>query len=134
MKLHSVATVNIAGILNSKKKEQKVQRQHMLLKLLSALRFLARQGLASQSHEESEGNMIQLLHMWSTHDANLKEWLREGNYLSHQIVNQQIKLMTDQVLRHLLSEIRAASILADEASNVACNEQMNITIRWVSDQ
>lgn len=84
----------------------------MLLKHLSALCYLARQGLAIWGHEEREGNMIQLLRMWSAQDADMKEWLREGNYLS-----EQIKMMADQVLRHLLSEIRGAkffSILADE--------------------
>ena len=108
MKLHRVATVNIAGVLNSKKKEQQLQRQRMLLKHLSALCCLARQGLAIWGNEESEGNMIQLLRMWSTHGADMKEWLREGNYLSNQIINEQMKLTADQVLRHLLSETRGA--------------------------
>ena len=70
MKLHSVATVNIAGVLNSKKKEQQLQQQCMLLKNLSALCYLAPQGLSIRAHEESEGNMIQFcvcgLHMMQT--------------------------------------------------------------------
>ena len=41
------------------------------------------------------------------HDADMKEWQKEGNYLSHQIINEQIKLLADQVLHHL-SEIRGA--------------------------
>ena len=136
-KLQSVATVNIAGVLNSRLKEKQLQRQQMLLKHLSALRYLVRQGLAIRGHEENEGNLIQLLHMWSAHDVDMKAWLKEGNYLSRDIINEQIKMMADQVLRNLLLEIRGArifSILADKATDIACKEQMSVTICWVSDE
>lgn len=73
MKLHSVATANIAGVLNSKTKEQQLQRQRMLLKHPSFVRYHARQGFAIRGHEKREGNMIQLLRMWSAHDADMKE-------------------------------------------------------------
>lgn len=109
----------------------------MLLKHLSALRYLVRQGLAIRGHEENESNLIQLLHMWSAHDVDMKAWLKEGNYLSRDIINEQIKMMADQVLRNLLLEIRGArifSILADEATDIACKEQMSVTICWLSDE
>ena len=65
MKLRSVATVNIAGALNAKKKEQQLQRQRMLQKHLSSVRYLAQRGLAIHGHEECEGNMMQFLLMCS---------------------------------------------------------------------
>ena len=98
MNVRSVATVNIAGVLNTKRKEQQLQRQHALIKDLSSVRYLVRQGLAVRGHDEKEGNMMQLLHMWSAHNADIRVWMREGNYLSHEIVNE-IKLMADNVLR-----------------------------------
>ena len=69
--------------------------------------------------------------MWSEHESDLKEWLREGKYLSHQIINEQLKLMADAVLRQLLSEIKDAkffSVIADEATDFACKEQPSIVI------
>ena len=60
---------------------------------LSVLCYFAREGLAIWGHEGSEGKIIQLLCMWFAHDADMKEWLREGNYLSHQIINEQINMM-----------------------------------------
>jgi hypothetical protein len=45
-----------------------------------------------------------------------------------------ISLMSNRVLRQLLSEIREAqifSLIADEATDVAHKEQLCITIRWV---
>lgn len=97
MKLHSLASVNISAILDARRKEQQLQPQQMHL---SSVRYLARQGLAFRGHEESEGNMLQLLQMWSAHDSDIKEWLRD---VSHNIVNEQIKLMSDHVLCEILS-------------------------------
>ena len=51
-------------------------------------------------------------------------------------MNEQIKLIADHVLRGLLSEIKCAlwfSLIADEASDVNCKEQMCVVIRWVDD-
>ena len=135
MKLQNVASVNIGAILDSKRKEQQLRRQEMLQKHLSSVRYLARQGLALRGHEESEGNMLQLLQMWSEHDSGIKEWLRDGKYLSHDIVNEQIKLMSDHVLREILSEVKNGmffAVQADEATDIACNEQMCVSIRWVN--
>ena len=135
MKLQNVTSMNIGAVLDAKRKEQQLQRRQMLQKHLSSVRYLARQGLALRGHEESEGNMLQLLQMWSAHDSDIKEWLRDGKYLSHDIVNEQIQLMSDCVLRELLSEVKRSlffAIQADEASDVACNEQMCVSIRWLN--
>ena len=135
MKLQNVASVNIGAILDAKRKEEQLQCQQMLKKHLSSVRFLARQGLAFRGHEESEGNMLQLLQMWAEHGSGIKEWLRDGKYLSHDIVNEQIKLMSDSVLREILSEVKNSmffALQADEATDVAFNEQMCISIRWVN--
>ena len=59
-----------------------------------------------------------------------------GWKVSPVIVNEQINRMADSVLRGLSSEIRSApwfSLIADEASDVNCKEQMCVVIRWVSE-
>ena len=76
MKLQNVASVNIGAVLD-KRKEQQLQRQQMLQKHLFSVRYFTRQGLALRGHEESEGNLLQ---MWSVHDFDVKEWLRDGKY------------------------------------------------------
>lgn len=137
LKIKAAGSVNIGAILNARLKEQQQLRQRALQKNLCCVRYLARQGLALRGHDEKEGNMMQLLQMWSFHDADINEWLREGKYLSHEIINEQIKLMGDHVLREILSEIKSCmfyAIQADEATDVACNEQMCVSIRWVSQE
>ena len=50
------------------------------------------------------------------------------------IINEQIKIMSDCILRGLLAEIRCSpwfTIIADEATKISCKEQMYVVIRWV---
>ena len=119
--------VNISTIMNPAYKEQQQKRQKMLLKQLSSLQYLLRQGLAIRGHDDTEGNLLQLLGLRSEDDPEIKTWLRDGKYLSPVIVNEQIKL----VLRGLLSEIRSSkwfTIIADEATDISCGEQMCIAM------
>ena len=114
------------------------ERQQALLKQLQCLRFLLRQGLAIRGHTETEGNLHQMLVMWSAYDSSLKNWLREKKYLSPIIINEQITIFGLDVLRSLLAKIKTASpawyaIIADEASDVNNREQLNLSIRWVID-
>ena len=127
--------MNIGAIFDARMKEQQLQRQRCLLKHFSSVRYLARQGLAFRGHDDKEGNMMQLLQMWSLYDTDIKEWLRDGYYLFHVVINEQIKLMGDNVLHEILSEIKSCmfyAIQADEATDIACNEQMCVSFRSVS--
>ena len=42
----------------------------------------------------------------------LKSWLQNKKYMSHEIVNEMIRLMSNHVLREILSEIREASFFS----------------------
>ena len=94
------------------------------------------QGLAIRGHTEGEGNLLQLLILHSEDDEDVLSWLNDRKYLSPDILNEQIRLMADSVLRALLSDIKSSNwfaILADEATDVKFNEQMCVAIRWVDD-
>ena len=104
-----------------------------MLKQLHCLHFLLRQGLAIHGHEETEGNLYQLLIMWSAFDSGFRKWLRHKKYLSPLIVNEQISCMGLSVLQSLLRGIEECyppwySIIADEASDVSNREQLNVSI------
>ncbi len=58
-----------------------------------------------REHDEKEGNLLKLR---GEDDSQLQTWLSDGKYVSPIIINEQIKLMADRVLRGLLSEIRSA--------------------------
>ena len=96
-------------------------------------------GIALRGHKESEGNLHHLLLMWSKNDEIVQSWLRENRYTSHQVVNELITILGQSLLRNLLGKMKDVtgpawfSIIADEATDVASSEQLNLTIRCVTD-
>jgi len=81
-------------------------RREGLLKQLSAMRFLLRRGIALRGHDDEEGNLFQLLKLWSASDTSLKQWLREKKYMSPQVINELITMMGLKVLRSLLARFK----------------------------
>ena len=134
LKLELMKQPTVISQLSSQAKQDQKQNRDMLLKQLSSLRYLLRQGLAIRGHSDNEGNIIQLLLLRCEDIPQLKQWLTAKKYLSHDILNEQIGLMANHILRKLLQEIREATVyalIADEATDVSHKEQLCITIRWV---
>lgn len=130
------STVNVACMLNTAHKELQKTRRRMLLKQLSTLRCLLRQGLAVRGHSEIESNLQQVLKLCAEDDDDLKTWLKEGKYLSPTIINEQIELMANDLLHHPLSEIRLSpwfALIVDEATDITYKEQLCIVIRWLNE-
>ena len=136
---HLEAEIKFRSLRNSFVKEQisnqaaKVQatRQAGLLKQLQAMHYILKQGIPLRGHTEEEGNLCQ-----SHNFSVIASWIEQGKYMSHEIVNELIMLMGQNVLRRLLSRIKANdpgwyAIVADEATDVACREQFNVSIRYV---
>lgn len=134
LKLELMKQPTVISQLSSQAKQDQTQNRDMLLKQLSSLRYLLRQGLTIRGHVENEGNLMQLLLLRCEDIPQLNQWLLAKKYLSHDILNEQIGLMANHILRKLLQEIREATIyalIADEATDVSHKEQLCITIRWV---
>ena len=119
--------------------KEQASRRKSLLTQLSCLRYLLRQGLSIRGHNtDQQGNLRQLLVMMAG-DCNpcMTDWIKENKYMSPEIVNEQITMMGLSVLRTLLSNIKMVtpswySIIADEATDVANREQLNLSLRWVN--
>ena len=136
LKYKSLQAPSVRQQLISQVSEAQRMRRDAFLKQLSSLKFLLRQGLAIRGHTEHDGNLIQLLQHRSEDSPDLTKWLENHQYLSHDIVNEIIKLMGNTVLRKLLGKIREVqwySIMADETRDISGNEQLAITIRWVNE-
>ena len=142
--MHKEAVLKIAttkstssGIGAQLQRDQK-HHQNMLMKLLSCIKYLARQGLPFRGHNEDaesfEGNLYQLLLLEARDNTDMGAWLRQKEYISPDIINEIIATMGQTVLRQLLVEIRSSlwfSILVDEATDISHHEQMSLSIRWV---
>ena len=110
-----------------------------LLKQITSLRFLLRQGLAIRGHSEDEGNLSHLLKLRTEDSDTVQAWLNEEKYMSHDIVNELINIMGQEVLGCILHSVKSPNpswyaIIADEATDVSNNEQFNISIGWVDDE
>ena len=120
--------------LEDKLEEHQRENYDMLLKQLSSIKMLLRQGLALRGHDDGEGNLIQTLLLRSEDVPGLKKWIECKRYTSPEIVNEQVTIMGQEVLRKLLLKIHEAkyyAILADEARDISNMEQLTMCIRWV---
>ena len=129
----------IEAQLSSHLAQLQLIRRNGLLSQLRAIVYLTRQGIAVRGHTELDGNLYHLMQMWSEGNEVVKLWLRENRYTSHQAVNELIEILGKNVLRNLLKKITDVSgpawfsVIADEATDIVHAEQLNLSIRWVSD-
>ena len=123
-------------MLSEKENEDQKRHRLMLLKRLSTLRMLLRQGLPIRGHKEDDGNLKQLLKLRSEDCPGHGKWLKANDYLSPVIINEQITPTENNLFRKLLSKLHSTkwfAIMADESRDVVNIEQLSISIRWVDD-
>ena len=83
------------------------------MKILSSIRYLARQRLPLRSHNGSESIFCQLLLLRAEDDPNFQEWLwlhKETNrFTSSTIQNEILKDMAMHILRSIVINIKKSS-------------------------
>ncbi len=89
---------DIAAALISQLKESQETRRRMLMKQLSTFRCLACQGMNVQGKTDVESNLFQILKMRAEDIPELMDWIKDGKYLSHYIINELINMMGNEVL------------------------------------
>ena len=101
------------------------------------MQFLARQGIAIRGDNEQESNFIQLLELRAKDDSVLVRHLNDGlKYASHDIQNEIVALMANEVIRDLLKKIGESyySLICDEYTDIANKEQLTLCLRWVDNE
>ncbi len=137
MKVTILKTVgNIGGMLSNVHSQTQQENRRVLLKILEMVWYLGRQGIAFRGHDELESNFIQLFKLLGKNDPKLNVWFQHkgDRYLSPTIQNEVLQLMSVTIQREISSDIHAAShftIMADECTDSANNEQLLICFRWV---
>ena len=114
----------------------------MLLKIISCVRFLGRQELPlSGDGNEKHGNFMALLALREEDDPAVGEWVRAkrggANYTSHQIQNELLKIMANEVLRNIATSLQQSpyiSLMMDETTDVSNHEQATIVLRHVTNK
>ena len=96
---------SVASLLSESLRKEQAEHRTILMKLLSSLKLLLRQGSAIRGHKEGEGNIYQVLKCRGEDVPGLEAWLKKGDYRSHDIVNELVELMYMQLLRKLLAKV-----------------------------
>lgn len=65
-------TSDVGEMLSSTLIKEKAENRQCLLKVLSSLRFLARQGCGIRGHDEADGNFFQLLKLRCEDDSQVR--------------------------------------------------------------
>ena len=126
---------SVAAQLDKQLQSNQKLKREMLLKQLSSLRFLAGQGIPIDGNEPENSNLYKLMQLRSEDCPSISRWLSDKNYMSHDIVNEMIHLISLDVLRKVLSPIQDGhyAILADESRDISNKEQLVTVLRWVDD-
>jgi hypothetical protein len=70
----------------------------MLIKILSTVQYLSRQGLALRGHKSDDGNFLKLLQLRCEDDDDLKKWTEQKkSFTSPEIQNEYLELMSHHV-------------------------------------
>ena len=133
---HYSKSLSIATQLSYQVHSEQLVAQKCLLKLISSLRFLARQGLAIRGHDEAQGNFLQLLQLRSDDFSDLCAWLkRRDNWLSHDTQNECLEIMAHTLLRTVLDAVKLntfSTVIVDEATDISFKEKVSLCLRHVS--
>ena len=133
------STVHIGDILNKQAVTEKQANREYLLKVLSIVQFLARQGLAFRGDgDECDSNIHQLLLLRNEDFPPITKFMERKRlrYDSHDVQNEFLSIMAQQVLRQLALGLQSAivyAIMVDETTDKANKEQVVLVFRWVDD-
>ena len=111
-----------------------------MLKIISCLHYLARQGLPFRGHgDEKDANFKQLYPFRAEDDPAFAKWLKDKNlsYTSPEIQHEILKDMSLSILRDVVNCIKKFdffSIMADESSDIPNREQVVFCARWVAEE
>ena len=126
-------TMNIGAHLCRQYTQEKELNRKMLIKILSCIQFLARQGLPLRGHgDDSDGNLLQLLKYQGGDE--IEDWLQRKPTSTLQ--NSFLKIMALDVLRTVIEKLQKSpylTIMIDETTDVTNQEQVTIVLRRIDD-
>ncbi|CAF2115220.1 unnamed protein product [Rotaria magnacalcarata] len=124
-------------------RSQKVKRnRERLSKIASTILLCAKQMIPLRGHRENEtsnnrGNLLEIF-SWSLQtDPIVKSIINSANnanYLSHQVQDELLEIMANQVRRKIAEMISGNfyALMADESRDISGNAQLSIVVRIVS--
>ncbi|KAK3918435.1 LOW QUALITY PROTEIN: Zinc finger MYM-type protein 1, partial [Frankliniella fusca] len=125
---------SVASLLDVQLKKHQKDARTAYKVVLSSIRYLARSGQALRGSTHESGNLMELLEERVLDCPELADWLkRRDKWLSSDIQNEILEMLSHAVLRRLVSDIKKAefySVMADGTTDESGNEQMAVCIRY----
>nr|XP_054761268.1 uncharacterized protein LOC129267648 [Lytechinus pictus] len=120
-------------------RRQQEEARHSLLRIVSALRFLLRQGFAFRGHTEVDGNFHHLMELLRVDNDGLSSYLRrKRNFTSHKAQEEIIYMLAREVVTKVVHGIQEggpfAVIMVDGTQDITSTEQESICFRHVDDE
>lgn len=132
-----VTTMDIGAHLSKQYAQEKELNRKMLIKILSCIQFLDRQGLPLRGHgDDSDGNLLQLLKYQG--GSEIEDWLQRktSKYTSHEIQNSFLKNMALDALRNVTEKLQKSpylTIMIDETTDISNQEQVTVVLQRIDD-
>ena len=126
-------------MLSQQAATQKRANLEYLLKVLSTVRFLARQGLAlRRDGDEVDSNLHLLLVLCGEDYSAMSKFLEKQQlkYTSPEVQNEFLSNMSAQTLRKISANIQRAiyyTVMLDETTDKSIKEQAVFLLRWVDE-
>lgn len=123
-------------LISDDERRKKKLRREGLKAHLETLRTLLRQGLAFRQQDDNEGNFHQFNKDKSEYIPGLKLLMNENRFMSHDMLEEQEKMIVLPARRELNEELRAAQffvIIVDEATDISKIEHMSLSVRYCTD-
>ena len=133
------STVDVGDMLSRQAASEKRVNREYLLKVLSTVRFLARQGLALRGDgDEVDSNLHQLLVLRGEDYSAMSKFLerQQLKYTSPEVQNELLSIMALQILRNVAANIQTAvhyTVMVDETTDQSNKEQVVLVLRWVDE-
>ena len=133
------STVDVGDMLSRQAASDKRENREYLLKVLSTVRFLARQGLALRGDgDETDSNLHQLLVLRSEDYSAMRKFLEKQQlkYTSPEVQNEFLSIMAHQIIRKIAANVQTAvnyTVMIDETTDQSNTEQVVLVLRWVDE-
>lgn len=133
------SNVDVSDMLSKQAAAEKQQNRQYLLKVLTSIRFLARQGLPLRGDgNEIDSNLHQLLVLRGEDYPPIHQFLQRQQlkYTAHEVQNELLSVMAQQILRHIAQQIQNSvffSVMIDETTDSSNKEQVVLAFRWVDE-
>lgn len=103
---HHLKGTSIQVQLNKQVGLEQKKNFHCFEIIFSSTEYLAHQGLPLRGHDDQRGNFYWLIKLRANNCKDLQVWMeRKRAYLSHEIKDEILRIMSHQILRSILKDI-----------------------------